>query len=175
MYALKEVTSGLYLDIQTLGINEPNANATTNNISLNFKPCVIYFAAGTTDNTKWTMKNVNGTYAMQATNSRNWNAVVGTTAYEWLIAETGTDTDLYTIARSDGKFIKMDTPTSGAPLYCNKDAGLEFQLVEYSALRQAEYTLKSPTGTYLSWTTSGDTPASFQELERNNRLFQEKE
>ncbi len=162
MYALKEVNSGLYLDIQTLGINEPNANATTDNISLNFKPCVIYFAAGTTDN-KWTMKNVNGTYAMQATNSRNWNAVVGTTAYEWLIAETGTDTDLYTIARSDGKFIKMDTPTSGAPLYCNKDAGLEFQLVEYSALRQAEYTLKSPTGTYLSWTTSGDTPASFRE------------
>ncbi len=161
MYALQEVTSGLYLDIQTLGINEPNANATTDNISLNFKPCVIYFAAGTTDN-KWTMKNVNGTYAMQA-GSRNWNAVVGTTAYEWLFAETGTDTDLYTIARSDGKFISMDTPTSGNPLYCDRGTGLKFKLVEYSALRQAEYTLKSPTGTYLSWTTSGDTPASFRE------------
>ncbi len=149
MYALKETTSGLYLDIQTLGINEPNAGGTTNNISLNFKPCVIYFAAGTTDN-KWTMKNVNRTYAMQAT-SRNWNAVVGTTAYEWLIAETGTDTDLYTIARSDGKFISMDTPTSGAPLYCDKGSGLKFQLVEYSALRQAAFTLKSP----LSGVTKG--------------------
>ncbi len=149
MYALQEVTSGLYLDIQTLGINEPNANATTNNISLNFKPCVIYFAAGTTDN-KWTMKNVNGTYAMQA-GSRDWNAVVGTTAYEWLFAETGTDTDLYTIARSDGKFISMDTPTSGNPLYCDRGTGLKFKLVEYSALRQAAFTLKSP----LSGVTKG--------------------
>lgn len=162
MYALQEVTSGLYLDIQTLGINEPNANATTNNISLNFKPCVIYFAAGTTDNTRWTMKNVNGKYAMQAT-SRNWNAVVGTTATEWLIAETGTDTDLYTIARADGEYIGVDSPVNGAPLYCDRGTGLKFKLVEYSALRQAEYTLKSPTGTYLSWKTSGDTPASFWE------------
>ena len=40
MYALKESTSGLFLDIQTLGINEANANGTTNNISLNAKPCI---------------------------------------------------------------------------------------------------------------------------------------
>ena len=33
MYALKESTTGLYLDIQTLGIDEPNAGVTTNNIS----------------------------------------------------------------------------------------------------------------------------------------------
>ena len=50
MYALKEKTTGLYLDIQTLGINEANANATTNNISLNTNPCIIYFEKGTTDN-----------------------------------------------------------------------------------------------------------------------------
>ena len=48
MYALKEKTSGLYLDIQTLGINEANAGGTTNNISLNAKPCIIYFDKGTT-------------------------------------------------------------------------------------------------------------------------------
>ena len=59
-YALKEVTSGYYLDIQTLGVDEPNANGTTNNISLSAKPCIIYFEAS---NGKYTMKNVNGTYA----------------------------------------------------------------------------------------------------------------
>lgn len=162
MYALKESTSGLFLDIQTLGVNEPNANATTNNISLNSKPCIIYFEAGTTDNTKWTMKNVNGTYAMQAS-SRNWNAVIGSTAYEWSIAEP--ETGLYTIARADGQYISMDNATSGSPLYCDKGTGLKFSLVEYSnSLAQGYYTLKSPTETYFSFTehNSTGTKASFQ-------------
>ncbi len=159
MYALQEVTSGLYLDIQT-GVYDGN-NEFSNCLSFNTAPCVIYFAAGTTDNTKWTMKNVNGTYAMQGT--KHWIANIGATQYEWLIAETGTDTDLYTIARADGKFIQGDDKVNGKPLYCDKTEGAKFKLVEYSALRQAEYTLKSPTGTYLSWTTSGDTPASFRE------------
>ena len=79
MYALKEKTSGLYLDIQTLGINEANANATTNNISLNVVPCAIYFEAS---NGKWKMKNINDTYVQQAS-SRNWNVVIGSSAYEW--------------------------------------------------------------------------------------------
>ena len=85
MYAFREVTSGLFLDIQTLGINEPNG--TTNNISLSAKPCVIYFGAS---NGKYTMKNVNGTYAQQAS-GRDWNAVIGTTAYEWKIADVDSD------------------------------------------------------------------------------------
>ena len=140
MYALKESTSGLYLDIQTLGINEPNANATTNNISLNEKPCIIYFEAGTTDNTKWMLKNVNGTYVAQAS-SRDWNVVISTTAYEWTIAEP--ETGLFTIARSDGKFISMDSPTSGSPLYCDRGTGLKFKLIPYSDLDRGSYTIKS--------------------------------
>ena len=159
MYALKEKTTGLYLDIQTLGINEANANATTNNISLNAKPCIIYFEKGTTDNAKWVLKNANGTYAMQAS-SRNWNAVIGTTAYEWSVNEP--ETGLFTIARADGKFVSMDNATSGSPLFCDKGTGLKFSLVEYSGLNQHYATLKSPTGTYLSLTTSGNTAASFQ-------------
>lgn len=159
MYALKESTSGLYLDIQTLGINEPNANATTNNISLNSKPCIIYFEAGADG--KWKMRNANGTYAMQAS-SRNWNAVIGATAYEWTIAEP--ETGLYTIARADGKYISMDKAASGSPLYCDKDTGLKFSLVEYSSsLAQGYYALKSSTGTYFSFTEhSTGTKASFQ-------------
>ena len=159
MYALKEKTSGLYLDIQTLGINEANANATTNNISLNTNPCIIYFEKGTTDNAKWVLKNANGTYAMQAS-SRDWNVVIGSTPYEWAINEP--ETGLFTIARADGKFVSMDNATSGSPLFCDKGTGLKFSLVEYSGLNQHYATLKSPTGTYLSLTTSGNTAASFQ-------------
>ena len=159
MYALKEKTTGLYLDIQTLGINEANANATTNNISLNTNPCIIYLEKGTTDNAKWALKNANGTYAMQAS-SRDWNVVIGSTPYEWSINEP--ETGLFTIARADGKFISMDNATPGSPLFCDKGTGLKFSLVEYSGLNQHYATLKSPTGTYLSLTTSGNTAASFQ-------------
>ncbi len=140
-YALQETTSGLYLDIQTLGVNEANANATTNNISLNAKPCIIYFAKGTTYNTKWTMKNVNGTYAMQAS-GRDWNATIGTTAYEWTINEP--EASIYTIARADGGFVSMDSPTSGSPLFCDKGTGLKFKLVDYDDFQQAAFTMKSP-------------------------------
>ena len=160
MYALKESTSGLYLDIQTLGINEANAGGTTNNISLNAKPCIIYFEKGTTDNAKWVLKNANGTYAMQASN-RNWNAVIGTTAYEWTISEP--ETGHFTIARADGKFISMDNATSGSPLFCDKGTGLKFALVEYSALNRNYAVLKSPTGTYFSMTSSTGSEASFQD------------
>ena len=144
-YALQESTSGLYLDIQTLGVTEPNQN--TNNISLNAKPCIIYFEAGTTDNTKWALKNASGSYVMQAS-SRNWNAVISTTAYEWTIRESGT-TDLYTIARGDGKLINIDTKTAGQPLYCDKDTGMEFKLIPYSDLNRGVYTIKSPFNTVL--------------------------
>ena len=163
MYALKEKTSGLYLDIQTLGINEANANATTNNLSLNAKPCIIYFAAGTADASKWTMKNVNGTYAIQAS-SRNWNATIGATAYEWTIAADPNDGTIFTIARADGKFINVDTKSAGQPLFCDKSTGMQFSLVDYSDLcEQFTYTLKSDkTDNYLSLTTASGSAASFQ-------------
>lgn len=160
MYALKETTSGLYLDIQTLGIDEPGQSG-TNNISFNTKPCIIYFAKGTTDNRKWTMQNINGTYAMQASNNRNWNTTIGGNAYEWLINEQ--ETGIFTIARADGKFIQGDTKKNGAPVYCDKSTGMTFSLVEYDTFQQATYTLKSPTGTYFSLTAADDTQASFQE------------
>lgn len=125
MYALQESTTGLFLDIQTLGINEPNANTTTNNISLNAQPCIIYFEAGT-ENGKYKMKNVNGKYASQAS-SRNWNAVIGDSPYEWTFVEAE---NLVTIARADGKFISMDNPSAGQPMYCDKGVGLKFSLLE---------------------------------------------
>ena len=80
MYALKESTSELYLDIQTLGINEPNAYATTNNISLNAKPCIIYFEEGADG--KWKMRNANGTFV--GIGGREWNAVINSTGHEWM-------------------------------------------------------------------------------------------
>ena len=125
MYALQESATRLFLDIQTLGINEPNANATTNNISLNAQPCIIYFEAGT-ESGKYKMKNVNGKYASQAS-SRNWNAVISDDPYEWTFVEAE---NLVTIARADGKFISMDNPSAGQPMYCDKGTGLKFGLLE---------------------------------------------
>ena len=125
MYALKEKTSGLFLDIQTLGINEPGH--TTNSMSLHVNPCAICFEAGSDG--KWKIKNAKGNYVQQAS-SRNWNVVIGSTAYEWTINEPSTG--VYTIARADGKFISMDTPSAGQPLYCDKDTGLEFTLEDFS-------------------------------------------
>ena len=123
-YALRESTKGLFVDIQTKGINEPNANATTDNISLNAKPCIVYFEAGSGG--KWKMKNVNGEYV--GVGDRNWNAVIGRT-HEWTIAEDG---GYITIAREAGKYVSMDSPTAGQPLYCDKGTGLKFSLLKLS-------------------------------------------
>ena len=123
-YALRESTRGLFVDIQTKGINEPNANATTDNISLNTKPCIVYFEAGSGG--KWKMKNVNGEYV--GVGDRNWNAVIGRT-HEWTIAEEG---GYITIAREAGKYVSMDSPTAGQPLYCDKGTGLKFSLLKLS-------------------------------------------
>ncbi|MBR5576104.1 MAG: alpha-N-acetylglucosaminidase [Bacteroidaceae bacterium] len=155
-YVLKEKTSGLYLDIQTLGINEPNAGGTTNNISLNANPHIIFFEAGSDG--KWKMRNANGNYVQQAS-SRNWNVVIGSAAYEWTINEPSTG--LFTIARADGKYISMDNVSDGQPLYCDKDTGLQFALDEY--VPQVYYSLKSATNTYFSFTKVSGTEASFQE------------
>ena len=155
-YVLKEKTSGLYLDIQTLGINEPNAGGTTNNISLNANPHIIFFEAGSDG--KWKMRNANGNYVQQAS-SRNWNVVIGSAAYEWTINEPLTG--LFTIARADGKYISMDNASDGQPLYCDKGTGLQFALEEY--VPQVYYSLKSATNTYFSFTKVSGTEASFQE------------
>ena len=133
-YALKEKISGLYLDIQTMDINEPNANATTNNISLSPNTCVIYFESGADG--KWKMKNVNGQYV--GIGSRNWNAVIGAT-HEWIFTEVE---GLVTIAKSENNYIGWDknsTPKAESPLYNNAEGGnsganrLYFTLVELPA------------------------------------------
>ena len=157
MYALKETTSGLYLDIQT-GVYDGN-NYYDDNLSLSANPCVIYFAAGTTDNTKWTMKNAYGEYVMQG--SQHWIVRLGETAYEWTIAEP--ETGKFTIARADGKFIGADNTTAGVCLYCDRGTGLKFEVMEYEYI-VGSYTLKTVTGTFLSSTSvAGDTDFSFQD------------
>ncbi|MBR3906644.1 MAG: alpha-N-acetylglucosaminidase C-terminal domain-containing protein [Bacteroidaceae bacterium] len=155
MYALKETTSGLYLDIQT-GVKDGN-NCYDDNLSLSANPCVIYFAAGTTDASKWTMKNVNGEYVMQG--SQHWIVRLGETAYEWTIAEP--EAGKFTIARADGKFIGADNTTAGVCLYCDRGTGLKFSLVELS--EDPYVLLKTSSGTYLSTTSvANDTHLSIQ-------------
>ena len=139
MYALKETTSELYLDIQTLGIKDGTRN--TNNISLNTVPCIIYFEAGTSTGT-WKLKNANGMYVYYNPENVNtggaWNPQIGTTAdqvHEWTIAESE---GFITIARDAGNYIQVDTKAAGEPLYCNKSTGMQFTLVE---LPYARWTL----------------------------------
>ena len=126
-YTLKENSTGLYLDIQTLDIHEPGH--TTHSISLNDNARAIYFEVGAAG--KWRMRNADGGYARQADGGRHWNAVIGDQPYEWTIVETD---GLVTIARADGKYISMDNPTAGQPLYCDKSSVLRCQLMEYPSV-----------------------------------------
>ena len=154
MYALQETTTDLYLDI----------SVTSGNIVLSSEPCVIYFAAGTSNTAYWTMKNVNDSYLSVS----SWNAVVSTTAYDWIINEP--ETDIFTIARnSDNKYIGAgnsgETATEGNPLYSNCNTPLRFKLVELTADTDPYVLLKAPTtGNYLSFTlpNTTSTQASFQ-------------
>ncbi len=133
MYALKEVTSGLYLDIQTLGINEPYANATTNNISLNENPRLIYFEEGATAGT-WRLKNGNGTYGGNFTSGRHWNTTISETPYDWIFAE---ETEGLTISKSSNNYIGWDknkTIVAGSALYNNAEGGNDGAARIYFAL-----------------------------------------
>ena len=166
MYALMETTSGLYLDIQT-GVKDGNEYY-DDNLSLSANPCVIYFAAGTTDKTKWTMKNANGEYVQQHSVDRHWIVRLGETAYEWTIAEP--EAGKFTIARADGKFIGADNTTAGVCLYCDRGTGLKFSLVEYPVNTHVYSTLKASklTGdtrdydSYMNMTAVDGTALSFQ-------------
>ncbi|MBO7239361.1 MAG: alpha-N-acetylglucosaminidase [Bacteroidaceae bacterium] len=130
MYAFREVTSGLFLDIQSWDVHEPGYE--TWSISLNSEPRIIYFEDGDTPD-KFVLKNAEGTYAQQKKDGRDWNAIIGWDRYQWTIADADGD-GFYTIARADGLFIGMDNPTNRAPLYCNRPKGLEFALVEFGDL-----------------------------------------
>ena len=120
MYALKEKSSGLYLDIQTLGIHE--SGHTTNSMSLNANPRLIYFEEGATAGT-WRLKNGNGTYASNFTSGRNWNTTISETPYDWIFEE---ETEGLTIAKSPNNYIGWDngkTIVAGSALYNNAEGG----------------------------------------------------
>lgn len=138
-YALQENSSGLYLDIQTLGFGNHWEGA--DNISLSAQPCGIYFEAGQSG--RWKMKNTNNQYVYVG-NPDNWNPRIGhngESGYEWIFSESGKE--LYTIAWEVGatsyRYVHMDEPTANAPLWCSSETPqLEFSLVRYEA----------PTGSY---------------------------
>ncbi|MEE0870270.1 MAG: alpha-N-acetylglucosaminidase, partial [Bacteroidaceae bacterium] len=181
MYALKENTSGLYLDIQTLGINEPGH--TTNSMSLNSKLCIIYFEAGAEG--KWRLKNVNDTYGGNITNGRHWNTTISETPYDWIIIEEAEKG--ISIAKDASNYIGWDNGkdiTAGSALYNNAEGGnkdaarIYFTLEEYTGKdikgNGAQATIgvseingwaKVPAGT--AWTISMDVEnpngASFNE------------
>ena len=171
-YALKEKTTGLFLDIQTLGITDPNA--TSNNISLNTKPCIIFFEDGSTAG-QWKIKNINGGYLYHLDDDgwgQIWNPQIGTKGEvkEWVITET--ETNVITIARAEGNYlyelnyIFADNLTPASPLYCSSKTGLEFELVEYTAAvcNKLVYTVLSPIGTSLHLDpsmTNADTRTKF--------------
>ena len=178
MYALKESTSGLYLDIQTLGVNEAVAGYATNNISLNAKPCIIYFEAGATNGT-WKLKNVNGGYVYvhdQAGSNgkiRDWNASIstGNKSSDWTIE--GTD-NLYTIACAVDKYINADTKEIGKPLYCDKAEGMKFALEEYAgkdiigSAKQVTINVEDINGCGWSTVPAGTAWTMTMEVENSN-------
>ena len=153
-YYLMDRTSGLFLDIETKGVNEPN-QGTTNNISLSDKPCVVYFESG--NGGKWKLKNSKGEYIGRG--NHTWNAVIGAT-HEWTIAEIN---GAIAISSESGQFIGADNKVASKPLYCDRDLGMQFTLVEPNTL-ETYYALKSPQGTYLNFTQVDDTKASFQSV-----------
>lgn len=135
VYALKETSSGLYLDIQTKGIHDPNISG-TNNVSLNARPCLIYFEAGSATG-KWKMRNAKGEYVCKRD---GWNATVGNgSVHEWIF--DGDITEL-TIASEAGKYFNVDNKAAGQPLFCDKGTGMTFSLEEYTTF--PSYALKSP-------------------------------
>ena len=141
MYALKEKTTGLYLDIQTLGINEPGH--TTNSMSLNSKLCIIYFEAGAEG--KWRLKNANGTYGGNFTSGRTWNTTISETPYDWVLIEDAEKG--ISIAKDATNYIGWDNGkviTAGSALYNNAEGGNKEASRIYFTLE--EYTGKDITG-----------------------------
>ena len=139
-YALREKTSGTYLDIQTLGFG--NSWEGADNISLSSQPCIIYFEAGTNSGT-WKMKNASSQYVYVG-NPDDWNPRIGKNGepgYEWIFSENKT---LFSIARRDQwentYFVYMDDPGAGKPLWSSSsDKWLEFSLIDFANLTQ-DYT-----------------------------------
>ena len=129
-YVLKVVGTDKYLDIRTLGNNDPNASG-SNNISTSTKPYPIYFEQG--QNGTWKMKNANGKY-VGLYPGKEWDPVIGASSHDWTMDGSANN---FTIACESGKYINYNTNNDndkvvGKPLYCDKGTGLQFQLVDYN-------------------------------------------
>lgn len=129
-YVLKVVGTDKYLDIRTLGNDDPNASG-SNNISTSTKPYPIYFEQG--QNGTWKMKNANGKY-VGLYPGKDWDPVIGASSHDWTMEGNASN---FTIARGSGKYINYNTNKDndkvvGKPLYCDKGTGLQFQLVDYN-------------------------------------------
>lgn len=126
-YALKVKGQELYLNIRTLGIDDPSTSG-SNNISLSARPfSAIYFEAGGTEGT-WKMKNVNGKYV--GVPGKGWNPMICDTPHDWtIVLENG----VVTIAKSAGAFVNANdgAVAAGNPLYCDKGTALQFELFDY--------------------------------------------
>ena len=170
-YALRETTTGLYLDIQTLGIG--NSWEGAENISLSYQPCIIYFEAGVNPGT-WKMRNANDKY-VYFNNAKweggyvpdDWNAKIGDSAHDWILDDVSVDGKaLITIAREAYKYIGAVDKGAGKPLFCNQPTPMQFSIVLYDNLYYEQVALKSPTGTYFNFTPvtveGHETAASFQ-------------
>ena len=129
-YVLKVVGTDKYLDIRTLGNDDPNASG-SNNISTSTKPYPIYFEQS--QNGTWKMKNANGKY-VGLYPDKAWDPVIGASSHDWTMAGNASN---FTIARESGKYINYNTDAdadkvAGKPLYCDKGTGLQFRLVDYN-------------------------------------------
>ena len=126
-YALKVKDQDLYLNVRTLGIDDPST-AGSNNISLSARPfAAIYFEAGGTEGT-WKMKNVNGKYV--GVPGKGWNPMICDTSHDWtIVMENG----VVTIAKSSGAYINANdgAVAAGNPLYCDKKTPLQFELFNF--------------------------------------------
>lgn len=143
-YALQEKTSGLYLDIQTLGFG--NSWEGADNISLGSQPCAIYFEAGNADGT-WKMKNTQGQYVYVG-NPDKWNPRIGKNGeqgYDWIFSESSQD--LYTIACGSG-YIHQDEPAAGVALWSSgTTTTLAFELIRLEASTQTyTFYIDAPQG-----------------------------
>ena len=158
-YALREITKGYYLDIQTLGMTDNNQ--VTNNISLNTIPCIIYFEEG--QNGTWKMKNANSEYVCVGSN--HWNPTVGgSTTHEWLVAE---EDGLLTFQRqNDDKtgYIGAASVATGVSLYNNqteKAKIFKFLLIDL-CVSHDYYNMKAVNGGNITNAT-GNTYFSFND------------
>ncbi len=168
-YALQERTSGLYLDIQTLG--RGNSWEGAENISLSDQVCGIYFEAGQSG--RWKMKNTKNQYVYLG-NPDDWNPRIGKNGepgYEWIFSESSKD--LYTIACEAG-YIHVDDPAADVPLWSSgATTKLAFELIILDApiLSYTFYIIDAPQGVNVTYNGQAITDGATIEGTFDRALF----